>query len=87
MSDIDQQTIMEIIYAVKAGKIQEQVISYQALIEKVAALGAEVFIAVCTEIPLLLKYITSPVPFYDPTLILAKEVVSFGDSDLSSKCN
>jgi aspartate racemase len=57
------------------------------LAEKVAALGAEAFIAGCTEIPLLLKYITSPVPFYDRTLILAKEVISFGYSDQLSKCN
>jgi aspartate racemase len=81
ISKEDQQTIMEIIYGIKAGNIQGQVKKIQALVEKLTDLGAEAIIAGCTELPLLTKYISPSVPFFDPTLILAKAVVSFSCSD------
>ncbi len=80
-SEEDQQMMMEVIYGVKAGRIQDQIKVFQMLVEKVADLGAEAMIAGCTEFPLLLKHITPPVPFFDPTLILAKAVVAFSHSD------
>lgn len=77
----DRQAMMKVIYGVKAGNIHDQVKNFQLLVEKVADLGAEAMIAGCTEFPLLLRTITPPVPFFDPTLILAKAVVAFSCSD------
>ncbi|BHH86112.1 cysteate racemase [Desulforhopalus sp. 52FAK] len=87
ISKEDQQMMMEVIYGVKAGNIQDQVGKFQMLVEKIADCGAEAMIAGCTEFPLLLKSITPPVPFFDPTLILAKAVVAFSYSDQLSIAN
>ena len=62
-----------------------QVGAFQEKIEAFKKLGAEALIAGCTEIPLLLDHVHSPVPFFDPTLILAKEAICFSYS--GTLCN
>lgn len=75
------QQMMNIIYnGVKAGNIESQIEPFETLVKEIVDLGAEAIIAGCTEIPMLVQYIQPPIPFFDPTLILAKKVVKHGYS-------
>jgi aspartate racemase len=72
----DKEEIMKVIYTIKAGnlsgKIEKNILKIaQKLIDK----GAEVIIAGCTEIPLILKERDVSVPLIDPTQVLAKIAV------------
>ena len=72
----EQEEIMKIIYAVKAGDLSDEIKKdilkiAQKLIDK----GAEAIIAGCTEIPLILKEGDVSVPIIDPTQILARIAV------------
>ena len=72
----DKEEVMNAIYAVKAGDLSNEVKGNiikiaQKLIDK----EAEVIIAGCTEIPLILKEGDVSVPIIDPTRILAKAAV------------
>lgn len=73
---IDQHTVMELIYAVKAGTVTAS--QKHALVQVAESLvedGADVIVAACTEIPLALSAENSPRPLIDPSLILANQVV------------
>lgn len=73
-----EDRVMACIYdGVKAGKTAEYAPIFEQCVQEGASLGAEVMIAGCTEIPILLPYIESQVPFTDPTLELAKAAVKF----------
>ena len=72
----NQEKVMKVIYAVKAGDLSDEVKKdiiavSQNLIDK----RAEAIIAGCTEIPLILKEEEVPVPLIDPTQILARIAV------------
>jgi aspartate racemase len=72
----DKEEVMKAIYAVKAGDLSNEVKGNiikiaQKLIDK----EAEVIIAGCTEIPLILKEGDVSVPIIDPTQILAEAAV------------
>lgn len=79
--DLPQQVenkVMACIYdGVKAGKTEEYAPVFEECVNEAALMGAEVMIAGCTEIPILLPYINSSVPFADATLELAKAAVKF----------
>jgi aspartate racemase len=72
-----QATMMDIIYRVKGNQLQSAVPSFQRQVHSLEQQGAEVIIAACTEIPLLLPFVKTTVPMIDPTLLLAKNMVSF----------
>ncbi len=72
-----EEALMDIIYGVKAGRLQEKVDNFQKCLNAMAQMGAEVIIAGCTEIPLLIPFVEVPVPVVDPTLALAKNAVRF----------
>jgi aspartate racemase len=74
--EVQVSCVMEAIYAVKrgdphetAGRLIRQ--ATQHLVER----GAEVILAGCTEVPLILHEGDLPVPFIDPTWILAQAAV------------
>jgi aspartate racemase len=72
----DKEEVMKAIYAVKAGDLSNEIKGNiikiaQKLIDK----EAEVIIAGCTEIPLILKEGDISVPIIDPTRILAKAAI------------
>ena len=72
----DKEKIMKIIYAVKAGDLSEEVKkNIISITQKLIDKGAEVIIAGCTEIPLILKEGDVSVPLIDPTQVLAKAAV------------
>ena len=72
----DQGEIMKAIYAVKAGNLSSGIKdNILKIIRKLIAEQAEVIIAGCTEIPLILKEGDTSVPLIDPTQILARAAV------------
>lgn len=72
-----KKDIMNVIYTVKAGRLAEIVDQFNDCVRRLQADGADVMIAGCTEIPLLLPYLDPSVDFIDPTLALAENIVKF----------
>lgn len=73
-----ENDIMDCIYkGVKAGKTEEYVPLFQKCVDKVTDMGADVLIAGCTEIPILVPHIKSKIPVVDATLELALAAVAF----------
>ncbi len=72
-----QARMMNVIYEVKSGRQCEVIEDLQRCIDEIEDLGADVIIAGCTELPLLISSITSRVPIIDPTQCLAENVVKF----------
>ncbi len=72
----DKEEVMKTIYAVKAGNLSEEIKkNILTIAQRLVDKGAEVIIAGCTEIPLILKEGDLSVPLIDPTQILAKVAV------------
>ena len=72
-----QHEVMKIVYSIKAGKMEENVQTFEEIIEHMKFLGSEVVILGCTELPILLKYFEPSLPVIDATSCLAKEIVDF----------
>lgn len=73
-----ENNIMDCIYkGVKAGKTEEYSRLFQQCIDEIADLGADLLIAGCTEIPLLMPYVKSKLPVIDATYELACAAVKF----------
>jgi aspartate racemase len=72
-----QHEVMKIVYSIKAGKMEENVQTFEEIIEHMKFLGSEVVILGCTELPILLKYFKPSIPVIDATSCLAKEIVKF----------
>lgn len=81
--EFDERTtkdIMACIYdGVKAGKTKEYIDLFNDIIKRI---DADVFIAACTEIPMLLPYLKSDVKFIDATLELARFIVSYSKGEV-----
>ncbi len=72
----EQNKIMDLIYMVKSGILSEEMKSQiMKISEEQIKKGAQVIIAGCTEIPLILKNEDVKIPVIDPTNILAKRAV------------
>jgi aspartate racemase len=72
----EQDKIMDLIYMVKSGILSEEMKSQiMKISEEQIKKGAQVIIAGCTEIPLILKNEDVKIPVIDPTNILAKRAV------------
>ena len=73
-----ENNIMDCIYkGVKAGKTEEYSKLFQKCVDDIASLGAELLIAGCTEIPLLMPYIKTNLPVIDATYELACAAVKY----------
>lgn len=73
-----ENDIMDCIYkGVKAGKTEEYVPLFQGCVDKIKDMGADVLIAGCTEIPILVPHIKSKIPVVDATLELALAAIAF----------
>lgn len=76
--EIDEKisrNIMECIYSgVKAGKTKDYITLFD---DSILAIEADIFIAACTEIPVLLEHSTINVDFIDATYELAKFIVQY----------
>lgn len=73
-----ENNIMDCIYkGVKAGKTEEYSKLFQKCVDDIASLGAELLIAGCTEIPLLMPYVKTNLPVIDATYELAGAAVKY----------
>jgi aspartate racemase len=71
-----KEEIMKVIYTIKAGDLSQKVKkNILKITQKLIDKGAEVIIAGCTEIPLILKEGDVSIPLIDPTQILARIAV------------
>ena len=78
MSNLQEDKIMDCIYkGVKAGKTKEYIALFQ---ETIGSIEADIYIAACTEIPILIPYLKDSSKFVDATNELAKEVIRFAKS-------
>ena len=84
LSEEFKTQVMEVIYTVKAGHLTEKLELFNHCIKQMQIAGADVLIAGCTEIPLLLPHLDSPVPFVDPTLALAENIVKFVKGEMNA---
>jgi aspartate racemase len=75
--------IMEVINTVKAGHLTRQLELFRHCVQQMHNDGADILIAGCTEIPLLLPYIEPLLPFVDPTLALAENIVNFVKGEIT----
>lgn len=71
-----QNLVQNSIHLIKAGKKTEAAKAIRQAAEMLIQQGAEVIIAGCTEIPLVLEDGMISIPVIDPTLVLAKEIVA-----------
>jgi len=73
----DQSGFMTLIYGVKAGDVGTDArVAMRAIASDLVADGAELIVAACTEVPLLLAAADSPVPFVDATDALVQALVA-----------
>lgn len=78
LNDELENNIMDCIYkGVKAGKTEEYSKLFQKCVDDIASLGAELLIAGCTEIPLLMPYVKTNLPVIDATYELASAAVKY----------
>ncbi|MDI6846453.1 MAG: aspartate/glutamate racemase family protein, partial [Candidatus Saccharicenans sp.] len=77
--EIDRQMVHHVIYyELCDGRLQEESRNkFRAVIEKMAAAGAQGVILGCTEIGLLVKEKDSPLPVFDTTVIHAEAAVEY----------
>lgn len=80
LSEAFKDEIMEVIYTVKAGRLRETTDQFNSCVQQLVEAGADIMIAGCTEIPLLLPHLSQPAVFVDPTLALAENIVQFAQA-------
>jgi len=60
----------------------ETIAPFNNCVQQLVEAGADVLIAGCTEIPLLLPHLNQSVAFVDPTLALAEKIVQFAQTQV-----
>jgi aspartate racemase len=80
--DVEMDALMSLIRRIKAGDTDPDVVAgMRAIAEALAVRGAEVIVAGCTEIPLVLDQGMLDVPLVSSTDALARATVAFALSD------
>lgn len=82
-SNEDQMALMQVIYSVKAGDLLRCSAAAVQVGRRTVDAGAEVVIAGCTEIPLVLTPGDLPVPLVDATQVLAARTIEIAQGSLS----
>ncbi len=78
LDDAQQGRFMELLYTIKAGRRDAAVAdAMRALAVELIAGGAEVIVAGCTEVPLVLRDGDLPRPLIDSTAVLAAATVAY----------
>ena len=73
--DREQETVMDVIYQIKAGHIAFDGTGLQQAVDGLLRRGAETIILGCTELPLMLEQHSLECPVTDPTLEVALEAI------------
>jgi aspartate racemase len=86
-----QETVMKEIYGeegIKTGKLEKPKAKIIKVARELLRMGAEIIVAACTEVSLVLRKEDLPIPVVDPTKILAKAAVKEAASlsSLSRQC-
>lgn len=83
----DQQKIMEIIYAIKAGKEEEKIRAILPIARDLIIRGAQVILLGCTELSMYFDYVAKNInyPVFDPLRAVAQYLVKLKYE--SSTCN
>ncbi|WP_040363492.1 aspartate/glutamate racemase family protein [Coprothermobacter platensis] len=71
-----QNMLMDVIYGIKGGNVRGVINEAETLFEWYKR-RSDVVLLACTELPILLDYLTIDVPIIDTTLSLAQAIVSF----------
>lgn len=73
-----QSLIMKLIYQYKSGEPLMDMEHFTLMLEELSAEGAQAFILGCTELPIIFQeqYLSEKFAAIDPTMILAKKVIS-----------
>lgn len=79
----DQKIVMDMIYkGVKAGNMQPYIQPFCKLIHKMQAVGIQMFILGCTELPLAVSLLEINGIFIDPATVLAKTAIKMAGYSL-----
>jgi aspartate racemase len=74
----DQGALMELLWRIKRGELSAEVSTAMASLgERLIAAGADVVVAACTEVPLVVADDALSRPLFDPTLHLAQRCVRY----------
>ncbi|WP_338930420.1 amino acid racemase [Streptomyces netropsis] len=73
---LQQRCVMRAVRLVKAGRPDTAGQSLEPAVRNVAEAGAQIIIAACTELPLVLGHRAGDLPVFDPTTALAQDVVA-----------
>lgn len=74
----EKNLLMEIIYGVKAGKLDEHTEEMKLLLKKKVEEGAEAFLLACTELPVYFRRHAFSFQIFDATDLLARELIRYG---------
>lgn len=73
---LQQRCVMRAVRLAKAGKLDAAAQALAPAVRSVAVAGAQIVVAACTELPLLLGDQAESLPVFDPTTALAQDVVA-----------
>ncbi|MBD0694818.1 hypothetical protein BG452_17700 [Streptomyces sp. CBMA123] len=73
---LQQRCVMRAVRLVKAGRLEAAGESLEPAVRNVAEAGAQIIVAACTELPLVLGHRAGDLPVFDPTTALAQDVVA-----------
>ncbi|MGH6986691.1 MAG: aspartate/glutamate racemase family protein [Caulobacteraceae bacterium] len=76
LGEDDQRRFMDLLYAIKAGRLEEARGPMRGLAERLIEAGAGAILAGCTEVPLVLGPDDLPVPFVDSLEALARRTLA-----------
>ncbi|WP_063755123.1 cysteate racemase [Streptomyces achromogenes] len=73
---LQQRCVMRAVRLVKAGRLEAAGQSLEPAVRNITEAGAQIVVAACTELPLVLGGRAGSLPVFDSTLALAREVVT-----------
>lgn len=79
--DVQAESVMPAIYTVKGGDIKQGEAQILAAANHLVQRGAQILIAGCTEVPIVLRDDNSPVPILNPVSVLADACIKWLDKD------
>lgn len=85
LNEEEKNLVMDVIYGIKAGKMDFHLEKVQELIRKKQEEGAEVFLLACTELPLYFRGKDFGVDCIDATDVLARNLVLYAGGKLKEQ--
>lgn len=73
---LQQRSVMRAVRLIKAGKPEAAEQALAPAVRNIAGAGAEMIVAACTELPLVLGHRVEHLPVFDPATALAQDAVA-----------